>query len=113
MVCLRMKDFRRLGDLLAQSHRSLRDNFAVSCPQTDFLAEKLLDYEGVYGARMMGGGFGGCVLALLESAAKDHILSDLLPRYRYYYQLDAAIYPVTISDGASIMGSGLNIQQNE
>lgn len=57
------------GELMVQSHRSLRDLYATSTPVMDAAVEALLATPGVYGARMTGGGFGGCVVALTEPAA--------------------------------------------
>ncbi len=58
-----------LGELLNASHASLRDDYQVSCPELDDLADLCRRQPGVYGARMMGGGFGGCVLALAQPEA--------------------------------------------
>ena len=65
----------RIGDLLTASHVSLRDDFRVTVPELDVAQEALLD-AGAAGARMTGGGFGGCVIALLpagqvEAAARE------------------------------------------
>jgi galactokinase len=59
----------RLGSLVSQSHRSLRDDYEVSCAELDQLVEIALACEGVYGSRMMGAGFGGCTISLLEPDA--------------------------------------------
>ena len=63
---LRHRDFEELGRLLKQSHESLRDDFEVSTPTVDTLVEKAWSIAGCYGARIMGAGFGGSVLALVE-----------------------------------------------
>jgi galactokinase len=63
---LRDRDFERLGDLLKQSHKSLRDDFEVSTPLVDALVEKAWAVHGCFGARIMGAGFGGSILALIE-----------------------------------------------
>jgi galactokinase len=54
------------GRLMAESHRSLRDDFEVSTPALDALVDRLSALPGVYGARLTGAGFGGCVVALAE-----------------------------------------------
>ena len=59
-----------IGDLLTQSHRSLRDDYEVSCPELDLAVESTLA-AGALGARMTGGGFGGSVIALLPVADVD------------------------------------------
>ena len=61
-------DFKELGRLLKQSHESLRDDFEVSTPTVDALVEKAWTIDGCYGARIMGAGFGGSVLALVDRA---------------------------------------------
>ena len=63
---LARRDFQELGRLLNQSHASLRDDFEVSTPQVDALVEKAWGIAGCYGARIMGAGFGGSILALVE-----------------------------------------------
>lgn len=62
-------DLRTAGDLMRASHASLRDDFAVSTSGLDALAERLVRTPGVYGARLTGAGFGGCVVALAEPGA--------------------------------------------
>ena len=66
---LRRRDTAALGELLAESHRSLRDDFAVSTPALDALVERLAATPGVHGARLTGAGFGGCAVALCEPGA--------------------------------------------
>jgi galactokinase len=60
------REFERLGSLLKESHRSLRDDFEVSTPTVDALVEKAWAAQGCFGARIMGAGFGGSILALIE-----------------------------------------------
>jgi len=62
-------DFAGAGALMTESHASLRDDFEVSTPGLDRLVEELGDTDGVYGARLTGGGFGGCVVALTAPGA--------------------------------------------
>ena len=57
-------DLEDAGAILTEGHRSLRDDFAVSTPELDALVDRLLGL-GAYGARLTGGGFGGCVIALV------------------------------------------------
>lgn len=63
---MRGRDFSRMGRLLDESHRSLRDDFEVSTPGVDALVAKAVRLEGCRGARIMGAGFGGSVLALVD-----------------------------------------------
>jgi galactokinase len=64
------RDFDRLGRLLKESHRSLRDDFEVSTPHVDALVEKAWAVPGCYGARVMGAGFGGSILALVKRGSE-------------------------------------------
>ncbi len=89
------------GVLLAASHASLRDDFEVSCVELDTLVNILSSVGGVHGARMTGGGFGGCVIALAErtalSAIEAAVNQDYHPRGLSH---PAAVWPVEIADGA-------------
>jgi len=69
VAALAVDDLTTAGRLMAASHASLRDDFAVSTPRMDELVEHLTGTRGVYGARMTGGGFGGCVVALTSPGA--------------------------------------------
>jgi galactokinase len=68
VYALGRRDFNEIGRLLKQSHESLRDDFEVSTPTIDALVEKAWAIAGCYGARIMGAGFGGSVLALVDHA---------------------------------------------
>lgn len=67
VAALKAGDFGQLGALMSESHRSLRDDFEVSCPELDTMAELLWQADGVAGAKMTGAGFGGAVVALVAS----------------------------------------------
>jgi galactokinase len=76
VYALGRRDFNEVGRLLKQSHASLRDDFEVSTPTVDALVEKAWGIAGCYGARIMGAGFGGSVLALVDHAeAKNFAMS--------------------------------------
>ncbi len=68
-VALAGADYRTAGSLMIESHRSLASDFETSTPTMDRAVEELIDSPGVFGARMTGGGFGGCVVALCEPGA--------------------------------------------
>jgi galactokinase len=63
---LRARDFARMGRLLRESHQSLRDDFEVSTPAVDAIVERAWSIDGCLGARIMGAGFGGSILALVD-----------------------------------------------
>jgi galactokinase len=64
---LEREDLKRFGELMCASHRSLRDDYEVSCGELDLMTDLAMSAEGVYGARMMGGGFGGCTVNLVKT----------------------------------------------
>lgn len=70
--------FERMGELLKASHRSLRDDFEVSTPTVDALVERACATDGCYGARIMGAGFGGSVLALVDQAKADAFAAAMI-----------------------------------
>ena len=66
VTALRASDFETLGELINQSHASLRDDYAVSCPELDLAVAASLE-AGAIGSRMVGGGFGGSAIALIKA----------------------------------------------
>ena len=72
---LKAGDFVACGRAMNASHVSMRDDFEITCPEIDVLAELAQGAEGVYGSRMTGGGFGGCTISLVEADAVEG-LSD-------------------------------------
>ncbi len=70
-------DVATMGRLMIESHASLRDDFEASCPPADRLVRRVCEVPGVHGARLTGGGFGGCVVALADDAAAARIAAAL------------------------------------
>lgn len=92
-------DIAELGRLLHASHKSLRDDYEVSCRELDILVSEAEKHEGVYGARMTGAGFGGCAVALVK---KDRIkdASDAVDKVYYAKTgIRAAFYPAEVGGG--------------
>jgi len=96
---LRRRSPRGLGPLLYASHESLRLDFAVSCRELDCLVELAAGMPQVIGARMMGGGFGGCVLALMEATGVDDVQQHLAEGYADEFHKSAEFYRVRSVDG--------------
>jgi galactokinase len=95
--------YERVGELMNQSHQSLRDDYEVSCPELDFLADQAAKVKGVYGARMTGGGFGGCIVALLQPRAVDALTERLHERYTVQFGRQPVISVTTATGGASVL----------
>ncbi|UYV80603.1 GALK1 [Cordylochernes scorpioides] len=98
---LQNQDVRKFGILMNQSHESLRDDYEVSCPEVDELVALAQQVEGVYGARMTGGGFGGCVVALVAPGAVEKTKSHIEANYKREARPD--FYIVTPSAGADYL----------
>jgi galactokinase len=88
------------GSILTETHDSLSKLFEVSCPETDFLVSSLVR-EGVSGARMIGGGFGGCILVLDAYGNKEKLESKVKKNYFDTFGIEAEFYSFQISDGVS------------
>jgi galactokinase len=97
---LRRRAPRGLGPLLYASHESLRLDFAVSCRELDCLVELAAGAPQVIGARMMGGGFGGCVLVLLDATGIDDVEQHLAEGYAEEFRKTPEFYRVRSVDGA-------------
>ncbi|TMD43296.1 MAG: galactokinase [Chloroflexi bacterium] len=96
---LQRRSPRALGGILYASHASLRDDFAVSCRELDLLVELAAQGPTVVGARMMGGGFGGCVLILLETPGLDGLEQYLAEGYARVFHRTPEFHRVRSVDG--------------
>ena len=93
------KDFSALGVLLNQSHQGLSALYQVSCPELDFMADWSQRQPGVLGARMMGGGFGGCTLNLVHQNELSPWAKEALNVYHNKFGLQGEVYPVRLVHG--------------
>ena len=92
-------DFESFGQRMYESHFGLRDLYEVSCEELDILVEIAENIDGVFGARMMGGGFGGCTINLVEEHAVEHFLNQVSETYKEKMGDEIEIYQVSINDG--------------
>ncbi len=98
-AALDAKDYAVCGRLMNTSHASLRDDYEVSCKELDFMADLAREVEGVYGARMTGGGFGGCVISLVEADAVARFVAHVGPAYEARTGLKPTIFSCFPSAG--------------
>ncbi|XP_021943533.1 galactokinase [Folsomia candida] len=91
------RQLEELGRLMYQSHVSLRDLYEVSCPELDELVDITMITPGVYGSRMTGGGFGGCIVALVKASQAPKIVEEIHKNY----SKKATCYVFNGVDGAS------------
>ena len=93
---------RRVGELMTESHRSLRDDFEVSRPELDAMVEIALAQEGCHGARMTGAGFGGCAVALVARDDAERFAVAVAKRYERDVGLTPSVYVCAAVAGASV-----------
>lgn len=93
-------DFATMGKLMNDSHRSLRDDYEVSCRELDLMVEIASLIDGVIGARMTGGGFGGCTVNLVHRDAMERFSETIEREYKRGTGIDPEIYTIEIGDGA-------------
>ncbi len=101
-AALERGDLARFGQLMNESHASLRNDYAVSSLELDTLVAASQAVPGVYGARLTGAGFGGCTVALVEPAAVAEFTATVGARYREVTGRDTEIYVCTASAGTSV-----------
>src|SRR5262249_55439525 len=90
-----------VGEQLVLSHESLRDLYQVSCPELDSLVEIACESPGVYGARMTGGGFGGCIVALVRPHLVESVAARLAAEYQKRHDRECTVYATTACAGAA------------
>ena len=98
---LRVGDIERFGQLMYQSHASLRDDYEVSCPELDILVELASRQPGTIGARMTGAGFGGCTVNLVALDAVAEFQAHVAEKYQAKTDLEPMIYVCSPSDGVT------------
>lgn len=101
VASLRAGDIVRFGELMNQSHISLRDDYAVSCEEIDILVDLAWKIPGVIGSRITGGGFGGCTVSIVKSNSVDTFIESIGKAYKEKVGHEAEFYTVQIGDGAA------------
>jgi galactokinase len=95
-------DLRAFGAKMFQTHDGLSRDYEVSCPELDFLVDQVRGDDAVLGARMMGGGFGGCTINLVKEGAIDNLVARIAPVYRAALKKEMKVYVAQIEDGTSV-----------
>lgn len=94
-------DIRKLGELMYETHDGLSNEYEVSCAETDFLVNAVRNDERVAGARMMGGGFGGCTLNIVEEGHVEDVITKVSEAYQKEFNISLKAYLAQISDGTT------------
>lgn len=103
VAALKAGDIIHFGELMNQSHISLRDDYDVTGIELDTLAEEAWKIPGVIGSRMTGGGFGGCTVSIVEDKAIEAFKENVGEAYRKKIGYDCTFYTVEIGDGPSVL----------
>jgi galactokinase len=90
----------RLGTVMTAAHASERDDFECSIKEIDFLVDTAVGLRGCYGARLTGGGFGGCTVNLVNTVHVDEFIMALTSAYRSRFSLELDTYVCAAVDGA-------------
>ncbi|MFN0176435.1 MAG: galactokinase [Saprospiraceae bacterium] len=100
---LKENGFPAIGSLLYASHEGLKNEYQVSCPELDFLVDHTPDSLSFFGARMVGGGFGGCTINLLKKEAVEGFQTYIARKYREKWGRELRMWEVKITDGVNKM----------
>lgn len=100
-VCdaLNAGDYETVGKKMYETHHGLSKEYEVSCEELDYLND-IAREDGVTGSRIMGGGFGGCTINLVNEDLYDHFIADVKKKYAERYGKEPKIYDVVIKDGS-------------
>lgn len=93
-------DVTRFGDLMVQAHASMRDDFAASCSEVDALVEIAMSLPECFGARITGGGFGGCTVNVVSAASAESFVKTVRRGYAAQTGIEAECFVCEASDGA-------------
>ncbi len=102
---LNIHDLKTFGSLMYQTHKGLSEDYEVSCKELDFLVDLTKNKDEVYGSRMMGGGFGGCTINLIETDSVDSISKRMKEEYKEEFGIEANVYVTKISEGTGIINN--------
>jgi len=99
-AALEAGNLERFGELMGESHVSMRDDFEISCHELDIMVDMAVNMDGVLGARMTGGGFGGCTINLVRSGAVKKFAGDIAGCYERVIGPHPEIYVSRPAEGA-------------
>ena len=100
---LKSGDIEALGKKMFRTHEGLSKEYEVSCKELDYLVDYVKDNSSVLGARMMGGGFGGCTINLVKEESIDDLVKNISKDYQQAMNLELSAYIAGIEDGTSVV----------
>lgn len=93
-------NLKLVGEYMKESHLSLKNDYEVSCKELDCIFENTKNLHGIYGIRMTGAGFGGCLVALIQREYENRLIKEIDKNYYNSMNKHASIYSCSISQGA-------------
>ena len=99
---IKLNDLRSFGELMFQSHYGLRDLYELSCRELDFLVKYSEEKKFIYGSRMMGGGFGGCTINLIEEDAIESFKEEVTRAYEQEFGISPDLITVFPAEGTKV-----------
>jgi len=100
---IKKNDIDLLGSLLYESHKGLQQQYKVSCDELDFLVDKTKENQNVLGARMMGGGFGGCTINIVKRDNLELFKKEIAQTYKENFNTECSFYVVNLSEGTRVI----------
>jgi galactokinase len=100
---LKEHNLNEFGKLMYASHKGLSQDYEVSCAESDFLVSAIKELQGIKGARQMGGGFGGCIITLVEKEFAEVFIKDIQAKYETKYGKIPDCYIMNIDEGAHMV----------
>ncbi len=100
---LKENNIEQFGKLLYRSHSGMQQQYKISCDELDFLVDIAKNSDTVIGARMMGGGFGGCTINIMHKASISKFVTNIKKAYKANFGVECSIYNVTISEGTHLI----------
>lgn len=100
---IKKNKIHELGELLFEAHWALSRQYEVSCPELDFLIAEVQKMNSVIGARMMGGGFGGCTINIVQKGQSKDVIEKLSFLYKEKFTKDLTPISIKIADGISLL----------
>lgn len=111
-TALKEGKLEELGQLMFQTHEGLSKAYQVSCKELDFLVDHVKDLPNVLGARMMGGGFGGCTINIVENEAIEGLIEKVSKLYHEHFGLSLSAYVVQTGNGSQIIEPTSELQHS-
>jgi galactokinase len=104
-------NLERMGELFNESHRSMQHDYEITCDEVDFLVDAAVGIPGCFGARMTGGGFGGCTVNLVEPEHVQQFTESITARYRERFGIQPEIIRCVPAEGAAEIESDELVQK--